>query len=134
MNLSRQGAPLTFSFAWMTHNKRYSLQEAKKFKGNAAPILESLFELLVTLSQENWNDLDHLSKYQGGYEQLPVSELKDSILDAVPEETVRSTIALDVFRFGKEKARLIALSTPDKPDLLYIVGFDLDFSLYHHGS
>lgn len=125
---------MSFSFAWMTKNKRYSLAKAEKLKGNAASILEALFEELTLLSQTSLDALKNLNKYDGGFETLPLDAMKGSIIDSVPADRQKEIHGLLVFRFDKEKYRLICASLPEQPNLLYVLGFDLDYTLYNHGS
>lgn len=123
--------PLVFSFSWMTHNARYDLKALKKMKGSASKPLENLLDFLVHLSSLSWNDLADRSKFKGGYEVLPLAEMKNSIIDGVPAEQTAGLLGLIVFRFNKEADRLIALRTGNT---LHVLGFDLDHSLYNHGS
>ncbi len=122
---------MAFSFVWLTNNERYGFKALQKMKGNDAQILESLFEFLETISKNPWSFTKHRNRYNGGFEELPVAEMEPAILDGVPPE-IRDTItSVMVFRFNKSKDRLIALK---EGSVLNILGFDLHFNLYDHGS
>lgn len=131
LNSSKEG--ILLSFAWMTSNNHYSLKAVKKIKGDESTLL-ALFNLLEVLSKTPWTELSKLTKYdtdKGGFEELPLQALKPGILDEVPEEFVKKILSVLVFRFNKGEDRLIAYK---EGNALYLLGFDLHFKLYDHGS
>lgn len=130
--LTSNNQPLLFSFAHMTKNKRYSLAHMEKFRGSAAPILESLFALLEDLSLASLESIERLDKFHGGYECIPTEQMKAVITDNLEQEQIPAELI--VFRFGREKYRLICAQQNETPQVLSVLGFDLDHSLYNHGS
>lgn len=129
--VSKEG--LFVSFAWMTSNNHYSLKAAKKIKGDESLLL-AFFNLLEVLSKTPWTELAQLTKYdtdKGGFEELPIQALKPGILDEMPEKIAQNVSTVLVFRFNKGQDRLIAYK---EDNVLYILGFDLHFKLYDHGS
>lgn len=130
--LTSNNKSLLFSFAHMTKNKRYSLAHMEKFRGNAAPILESLFALFEDLSLTSLESIERLDKFHGGYECIPTKEMKAVITDNLAPEQIPAQLI--VFRFGHEKDRLVCAQFNENPRILYVLGFDLDHSLYNHGA
>lgn len=122
---------MAFSLAWMTSNARYDFKALQKMKGNDAVPLESLFEFLENLSKQPWSWTKHRNRFNGGYEELPISEMNPVILDNVPDAIRSGLETLMVFRFNKSKDRLVAIK---RGSILYLLGFDLNFTLYNHGS
>ncbi|MEY8308309.1 hypothetical protein AAK899_02160 [Erysipelotrichaceae bacterium 51-3] len=122
---------MAFSFAWMTSDEKYGFKGLHKMKGNDAAILESLFEFLETISKNPWSFTKHRNRYNGGYEELPVAEMEPTILNGMDPEKRAEVTSVMVFRFNDSKDRLIALK---EQNVLYILGFDLHFNLYDHGS
>lgn len=122
---------MAFSLAWMTSSPRYGFKAFEKMKGNDAAPLESLFEFLENMSKNPWSWTKHRNHYNGGYEEIPAHEMDPVILDGVPEDIQKATPSLMVFRFNHSKDRLIAIK---QNATLYLLGFDLNFTLYNHGS
>lgn len=122
---------MAFSLAWMTEDARYNLRALHKMKGNDATVLESLFEFLETMSKNPWSYTKKRDKYSGGWEEMPIEQMNSAILDGVDLAVAKDIQAVMVFRFNKSKDRLVALK---EGDVLYLLGFDLHFNLYDHGS
>ncbi len=100
-------------------------------KGNDAAILESLFEFLESISKNPWSFTKHRNRYNGGYEELPAAEMAPTIFNGMDPEKRAEVTNVMVFRFNNSKDRLITLK---EENVLYILGFDLHFNLYDHGS
>ena len=122
---------IAFSLAWMTEDAHYNLKALHKMKGNDAAILESLFEFLETMSRNPWSYTKRRDKYDGGWEEMPLVQMNPAIMDGVPDSIAQTIEQVMVFRFNKSKDRLVALK---QGSVLYLLGFDLHFNLYDHGS
>lgn len=127
---------ITFSFEYSV-NSKYSIEYiTKKSKEKCNDIIFALFQKLEELSKLRFVDLQNRPK-ESGYEMIPISELNFKIDNKIKQGLGLSNDSkVIVFRFNKQKCRLIlAKSTKSQcTNLLYVLGYDWDFSAYNHGS
>ncbi len=124
---------ISFSFRYLSKNKQrnfdfFSYKEWKQ-KGEA---LYQLFCFLQRLSDKTEKDIVSLSKHQdSGFEML---KFKD--VNCLPNgRTLSKEDNIFVFRFGNNgnggDYRLLGFFE-DKSSVLYVIGFDFDYSAYRH--
>lgn len=121
---------LSFSLEWMTRNKSYSFSgfDRKRMREelNARQALSGLLSLL---SGSTWSEVFARRREElGGTEQIRYRELA---FEANMVELPSDTNALS-FRFGGGKYRALGIKMPND-NRLYLIGYDFDFSAYHHG-
>lgn len=122
---------VSLSLGWMTHDAHYDFRNFRHKKNNLTGLLESLLTLFEDLSSTDWKTISRRDHRKDGYEILPLSQMNQAIIDGIPEDFDMQVDAVLVFRFNKGEDRLIAIRLNF---ILYVLGFDFDFSLYHHGS
>lgn len=122
---------ISFSYVLLTDDKDYTFSKFGKSNIREHLIVrQELDELLFEISKCTWAELQDRSKMQlGGFESMKLTDLKPQVYKRAKLTRDVSTI---VFRFGGNKYRLIGYKYP-KSNVLYVLGFDLDFSAYNHG-
>ena len=87
--------------------------------------------LLKELSQKTWLELSRRTKYQiGGFEKLRYDQINVSPVNLTmpKDENILS------FRFGSADAYRLLGCRKDGCNVLYVIGYDFDFSAYDHGN
>ncbi len=122
---------VSLSLNWMTHDSHYDFKNFKRKKNNQTTLLESLLDLFETLTSTDWKALGEKNHKDGGYELLPITQMNPAIIDGIPDSASLNVDAVLVFRFNKAQDRLIGIRLDS---IFYVLGFDFDFTLYHHGA
>ena len=113
---------VSFSFTFMTTNNRFNFKACD----------EKIKALLI-------DRLEEISKHEFAYW---MGKDKKHGLEMLPAEIIRfspnnlqltSDDKVIVFRFGREQYRIICFKLGNCP-ILHIIGFDLKFNAYKHGS
>ncbi len=119
---------LAVSLKYLTHNDKYNFSHfsdsEKNDKKNAAL---ALYEWMAANTGVRWNELFMRPK-QSGAETIPMDRLKFEPYGISKNEFDKFIS----FRFNSAKSRIIGIKDGDCP-ILYIIGFDFDFSAYEHG-
>ena len=119
-----------FNFRHLTTNQNFTFDKfssnTKYEKGN---FTIALLDKLVILSKSTWKDLSLLNKYQG-YETIEYSQLNFTATAL----SLKKDMKVFVFRFASDRARIIGYKSEANPNILFIIGYDFDFSAYNHGS
>ena len=128
-NCSESDNRILFCFQHITKKKQYNIENTKD-----KSVYRDFYKLISRLSLSTWNDLQKKGKDNGGYEVLDYSTLKYSISDNTNSlgQTITDDTKLFVFRFGGKKYRLLGYKSSTCVPTLYILGFDLDLTLYDH--
>lgn len=119
---------VVFSFEYLTKNKNYMFAYFADRIRDELQVRQSLSELLKALSTKTWVEVAQLDKRaQCGFETLPAIQLRFSPdgYDFSRDEKVW------VFRFGNQQYRLIGIQSDN---VLYVLGYDFDYSAYNHGK
>ena len=137
-SVSKESIPIkgvSFNFRYLTDNKNYNFDYfGKKELRKCSEAYSQLYSKLKVLSENDmrcWKQAGKVSVY----ELIPFNEFSEqfqSILSNVDIVGKDSKIA--VFRFGQNDYRIIAKEGINQRDILYIIGFDFDYSAYNHGS
>lgn len=131
--LSHSERKISFSFTYLTRNGNYTLEHyCKNNKGKTAI---SLYEKLAFLSNHTWEDVE-AKPNTFKYERIEYNKLNFSANEKAEEknsiEFSRDT-KVCVFRFNNQNGRIIGVKREGCPTL-HVIGLDLDFSAYNHGS
>lgn len=124
---------ISISFQMVTTERNYTFERFNESLRLGLRARQSLDDLLVELSSHTLRDLGMRRKDQfGGFEMIPVSQIKTCLCkrsDLTPD------VSVWVFRFCKSQYRLIAYKyAGNNENVLYILGYDFDYSAYDHGS
>lgn len=122
-----------FSFRAMTKNANYNLKKLSSGPDREITLL-GLYKKLEELSSKSWRYWIQQPK-TSGFETLPYDELFFKPNEEVLKITKDTN--LFIFRFdtylGNGKGRIIGYK--ESPcSVLHIIGYDIDFSAYDHGS
>ncbi len=124
---------ISFNFKYITSNKTYGL---KYFCGdcrNSEKALSELFNKLEELSKITLTDAKANGKIQG-CEPLKYSKFNLSFQQIMDNtDIISKDSSLEVFRFCQNNYRLICKPDIIHTNLLYIIGFDFNYSAYNHG-
>ena len=123
---------VSFRFDRITTNKNYNFNYFKD-KSEKLKSLAALFEKLQILTSKSLPDLT-LERKISGCETIPINNFKENARRAfMNSDIVSSDSSLVIFRFASQKYRIICKTAIDDNSILYILGFDFDFSAYNHG-
>ena len=68
-----------------------------------------------------------------GYEMLPIYQLNMEIDEQIRKELeLTNDSKIIVFRFNKQKCRMLLVQSRKCPSLLYVIGYDWNYSAYKH--
>lgn len=120
----------SFSFAHITTNKRYNFSFYKKDEmRKELETREGLDDLLQTLSRSTWEEiLQRRHESFGGFETIPRVSIHFQ-----PSWNLAEDSKVCVFRFRQNDCRMLGIRAKES-DVLYIIGFDFDYTAYDHGS
>ena len=120
----------TFSFRYMTKNKRYNFnffpmsQSSDKIKTQS-----NVYSRLEEISKESWLKLSQYNKYLG-FETRDYSYIRFLAGVDLPKDESIYIIRFDLY--NGDKGRILGFKKRGCP-ILYIIGYDFDFSAYSHG-
>ena len=121
---------IVLSFQHSIKTKRYTIDEKLNEKGKCNEIVKDLFKKFQDISNSTWQELQNKPK-KSGYETIPISNFKIS-LDIIKESlNLSDDSKIIVFRFHRQDYRILGVQ---KNNILYIIGYDWDFSSYNHGN
>ena len=95
--------------------------------------IKKLFEKLEELSKLTWKELQNRPK-EAGYETIPISQFKIDLTNIKNDLNLADDSKIIVFRFNNQNARLLGVRSQECSSILYIIGYDWDFSAYDHGN
>ena len=124
---------IILSFKYSVKNKNYTMEKQGKAKEKCNKIIQNLFEKLEDISQITWKELQNRPK-ETGYETIPISEFKISFDNLKKKLNLSDDIKIIVIRFNNQKCRILGVPSQECSSILYIVGYDWDYSAYNHGS
>lgn len=120
-----------FSFQYLTTNSSYNFDFfTRTMTQDKKEAQCQLVEKINELSRHTWQEISGLGKGLG-YETLENFEVSFS-----PNFKGKHQMSADskyiVIQFNHHRMRIIGVRIDSCP-ILYIVGYDFDFSAYHHG-
>ena len=125
----REEENISFSIAYLTKNKNYNFEHFGSSRlRDELEARKALDELLQVLSCSSWMSILQRRKRDfGGVETLSARAIHFTPSDGTVSEDEKYLS----FRFFSQKYRLLGRKIGS---VLYIVGFDFDYSAYNHGS
>lgn len=121
-----------FSFKCMTTNAKYNLSSLSPGSEREST-LRGLYTRLIELSSQPWLYWLQQPK-RSGLENLKYDDIS---FVANPQTTLSKDTTLYIFRFdtyrGKKEGRIIGFKQ-DPCATFHIIGYDIDYSAYDHGS
>lgn len=122
---------VNLSFELVTDDKNYTFHYFGKNIRENLSARELLDNLLIEISKNGLVELGLRNKSQlGGFEAIPLAQIKPCIYKKI---NLTPDTSLLVFRFSGY--RMITYKPSDSGnDVLYILGYDFNYSAYDHGS
>lgn len=124
---------IILSFKYSVKNKDYKIEKITKAKEKTNKTVQKLFEKLEEISNLTWTELQNRPK-ETGYEMIPISEFRINLENIKKDLNLSDDSKIIVFRFNNQKCRLLGVRSQECSSILYIIGYDWDFSAYNHGS
>ena len=124
---------IILSFKYSVKSKDYTINKITKARDKCNKIIQKLFERLEEISGLTWIELQNRPK-ETGYEMIPISEFNINFDTIKQELNLSDDSKIIVFRFNNQKCRLFGVRSHECSSILYIVGYDWDYSAYDHGS
>lgn len=126
---------LVFSLEYVVSNKKYGIKGfGEKDKKVSNDRYCAFVQKLCDLSRIDLPEAISRGKQNGGCETFPWKQLDQRLHDSLKNiKIISQDTSLWVFRFNKQKDRMICKSDAKEKNLLYILAFDFDFSAYDHG-
>ena len=124
---------ISFNFKYLTKNKAHNFAYFNGDMRKSHDAYEALVERMQVLCCIDMNWAKQVGKI-AGCEPIPYKALSSSmqmICDGI--EIISKDSSLSVFRFSQNDYRLLCKTDLDHSNLLYVVGFDFDYSAYDHG-
>ena len=122
---------IILSFKYSIKDKRHSIEHIFKTKDNNKKVIQNLFAKFQELSNLTWKELQNRPK-QSGYETIPISEFKINLDNIKKDLELADDSKIIVFRFNNQNSRLLGVKSAKCKSILYIIGYDWDFSAYQH--
>ena len=124
---------IILSFKYSVKTKDYTIEKiTKKSKEKCNDIMYELYEKFRELTSMKLVDFQNKPKTTG-YEMLPLYEFNVAIDEELKEELeLENNNKIIVFRFNKQKCRLLMVQSKKCPSLLYVIGYDWNYSAYKH--
>ena len=124
---------IILSFKYSVKNKNYTIEKKTKAKEKCNKIIQNLFERLEEISKLTWEESQNRPR-EAGYEMIPIHEFKIN-LDNIKKDLILSDDSkIIVFRFNNQKCRILGVRSQECSSILYIIGYDWDYSAYDHGN
>lgn len=122
---------LSFSFDMLTNNRSHNHCCLENSTLCNSKTTKYLFEFLRKISSMSWQEFYGLNKHVGGPDFLRKDQFLHDVFDKCNNPT--GDVKYGVSYFGHDnKHRLIFKLDTHTKDLLHIIGFDFDFTLYKH--
>lgn len=118
-----------FCFKHITTNSKYNIGYFRNKMRDKERAYSAFFHLISDIQTHSWRELGNLNKKnRGSFETLYYHQLKfcPRELEIAKDDKVL------VFRFKRDKYRMIGFKSNDLKNLIHIIGFDFDFSAYNH--
>lgn len=69
-----------------------------------------------------------------GYEMIPISDFFINLDNIKEDLSLSDDSKIIVFRFNNQKNRILGVRSQECSSILYIIGYDWNYSAYDHGS
>lgn len=124
---------ISFNFKYLTNNKEHNFGYFNRDMRKSHDAYKELVSRMQALCCIDMNRAKRDGKIVG-CEPIPYRMLSDTmqkICDGI--EIISKDSHLSVFRFSQNNYRLLCKSDMNHSNLLYVVGFDFNYSAYEHG-
>lgn len=126
--VKKQDGTPSISMRYLTKDFSYRAERFEKQPVERLQMLDGLYQLMNQIGNMTWTAWIMRSRKQGGPEKISKEQIRSTI---IPQYAEQQSFFLSV-RFGNaDKYRLLGFR---EDDVFYVIGFDLDFSAYEHGS
>ncbi len=122
---------ITISFKYSVKDKRYLIETITSAKEKCNKLINNFFKRLEEISILTWKELQNRPK-ETGYEMIPISEFKLNFGNLKKELNLSNDSKIIVFRFNNQKCRMLGIRSNECSSILYIIGYDWDYSAYKH--
>lgn len=133
MNCTANKENIILSFKYSIKDKKHTIDFILKQKGNNKKTIENLFKKFEELSNFTWKDFINKPR-EVGYEMIPISDFFINLDNIKKDLSLSDDSKIVVFRFDNQNRRLLGVKSKECNAILYIIGYDWDFSAYDHGS
>ncbi|MCI8640698.1 MAG: hypothetical protein HFJ59_02335 [Clostridia bacterium] len=130
---SANNEKILLSFKYSINNRDYTIKNITTAKKKCNREIENLFKKLEEITNLTWKELQNRPK-QTGYETIPISEFNICLDNIKQDLNLSDDSKIIVFRFNSQKSRLLGVKSYECSSILYIIGYDWNFSAYNHGS
>ena len=125
---------ISFNFMYLTNKKDYNFDFFNLDKANKLKAYISLHDKMQQLSEITMQDCKARGKISGS-ENIKYNDFNESFKSILKNiEIVSKDSSLCVIRFNQQNYRLICKTGIIDNDVLYVIGFDFNYSAYNHGS
>lgn len=124
---------IILSFKYSIKDKKHTIDFILNEKGNNKKTIENLFKKFSELSSLTWKDFINKPK-ETAYEMIPISSFNINLDNIKKELNLSDDSKIMVFRFDNQKKRLLGVRSKECHSILYIIGYDWNYSAYDHGN
>lgn len=123
---------IVISFKYSVKDKKHTIENKVKNNQKCNDDMQMLFKKLEEISKTTWKQLKNEPKGIG-YEMIPISRFNINMENIKRELMLSDDSKIIVFRFGKgQRYRILGTTCKDCSSILYIIGYDWDYSAYDH--
>lgn len=124
---------IILSFKYSINNKNYTIEKQTNSREKCNKVIQKLFDRLEEISKLTWKELQNRPK-ETGYEMIPISEFNINLANIKKCLNLSDDSKIIVFRFNNQKCRILGVRSAECSSILYIIGYDWDYSAYNHGN
>ena len=123
---------IVFSFKNLCTSDNYNF---KAFRDNKSQTISTITQMMLKLQKMScmtWNELIQQRK-NAGVEYLDHLEFRDEFINSLPANVILTQDEkLPIVRFNGQNMRLILKKGTQCPRVVYVLGIDMNLSLYKH--
>lgn len=124
---------ILLSFKYSIKNKNYTIEKIIGAREKCNKIMSKLFQKYEEISNLTWKELQDRPR-EAGYEMIPISKFHINLDNIKKDLNLSEDSKIIVFRFNNQDCRLLGVRSQECSSILYIIGYDWDYSAYDHGS
>jgi len=133
MNCIANNENIILSFKYSIKDKKHTINYILTQKGNNKKTIENLFNKFYELSNLTWKDFINKPR-ETGYEMIPISNFNINLDNIKKELNLSDDSKIMIFRFDNQNKRLLGIRSKECNSILYIIGYDWNYSAYNHGK
>lgn len=124
---------IILSFKYSINKKNYTIENQTNSREKCNKVIKKLFDRFEEISNLTWKELQNRPK-ETGYEMIPISEFNINLDNIKESLNLSDDSKIIVFRFNNQKCRILGVRSAECSSILYIIGYDWDYSAYNHGN